>query len=171
VSCHQGISPFTVPHTSIETHQECRALEDVAQATSMTIANSRATGTGLCPCPAKYYGLLQMLCTNIKLLMLLFDSVCSHMVQGTTIFLLMKDWMAMCERMMRNQEVTNILWAIFVDTRYFSTPHDQMGNPPVSTLGWTVGGLIGRWIAAKHVCIQSKQDMCPQRRCLVLVQP
>jgi hypothetical protein len=87
--------------------------------------------------------MLQMMCAYIKLLMMLFGSACEHMANVTTIFFLVKDRMAMFEKISSHQ-VGNLLWAIFADARaYFSTPHDQMGNPPVSTLDWLIGAMRG----------------------------
>jgi hypothetical protein len=133
-----------MPHTSIEAHQQLRALEeDSARATSTTIADIRATRTKPPPCPTEYYSMLQMLCAYIKLLIMLFGPRCEHMAHVTTIFFLVKERMAMYERMTRNQ-VAHLLWAVFVDGRsYFSTPHDHMGNPPVSTLDWLIGAMRG----------------------------
>jgi hypothetical protein len=85
-SCHRGISPFLVPHSSIEAHQWLRALEeDAEQATrTTTIADVRATRTKPPPCRTDYYGLLQMLCAYIKLLMMLFGNRCEHIMANVT---------------------------------------------------------------------------------------
>jgi hypothetical protein len=143
-SCHQGISPFSVPHSWIEAHQRLRALEeeDTEQATTTTIADVRATRTKPPPCPTDYYGLLQMLCAYIKLLMMLFRNRCEHMANVTTIYFLIRDKMAIFERM-EKKHVAHLLWAIiFVDARaYFNMPFDEMGNPPVSSLDWLIGGM------------------------------
>lgn len=143
-SCHRGISPFAVPHSSIEVHQRLRALEeDAAQATTTTLADVRATRTRPPPCPTDYYGLLQMLCAYIKLLMMMFGSSCEHMRNVTTIYYLIKDKMSTFELLEKNN-VAHLLWAIFTDARsYFNTAHDIMGNPPVSSLDWLIGALKG----------------------------
>jgi hypothetical protein len=133
-----------VPHSVIEVHQSFRALEeDADQATTTTLADVRATRTRPPPCPNDYFGLLQMLCAYIKLLMLLFGSRCKHMANITSIYFLVKDRMAIFERMDKNN-VAHLLWAIFVDTHsYFNMTHDVMGNPPVSSLDWQIGAMKG----------------------------
>jgi hypothetical protein len=148
-SCHRGISPFSVPHSSIEVHQRLRAMEeDADQATTTTLADVRATRTKPPPCPTDYFGLLQMLCAYIKLLMMMFGQACEHMINVTTIYYLIKARMAIFERMDRNQ-VAHLLWAIFTDAReYFNTPHDLMGNPPVSSLDWLIGAMKGGTLPA-----------------------
>jgi hypothetical protein len=79
-SCHRGISPFSVPSSSIEVHQQLRALEEDAElATTTTLADVCATRTRPPPCPSNYYSLLQMLCAYIKFLMMMFGSACEHM--------------------------------------------------------------------------------------------
>jgi hypothetical protein len=71
--CHQEISPFLVPHSSIEVHQRLRALEeDAEQATTAAHSNVQATRTKPPRCPTTCCGLLQMLCTHIKLLTMMF---------------------------------------------------------------------------------------------------
>jgi hypothetical protein len=143
-SCHRGISPFSVPHSSVDVHQRLRALEeDTAQATTTTLADVRATRTRPLPCPTDYYGLLQMLCTFIKLLMMMFGLSCEHMANVTTIYFLVKDKMVIFERMDKNH-VAHLLWAIFVDTRsYFNTTHNVMGSLPISSLDWRIGAMKG----------------------------
>jgi hypothetical protein len=150
-SCHRGISPFSVPHSSIEAHQRLRASEeDAEQATTTTIADVRATRTKPPPCPTDYYGLLQMLCAYIKLLMMLFGNRCEHMANVTTIYFLIRDKMAIFERM-EKKHVAHLLWSIFVDARaYFNTPFDEMGNPPVSSLDWLIGGMRSGAVHARH---------------------
>jgi hypothetical protein len=73
---------------------------------------------------------------------MLFGSACEYMANLTTIFILVKDQMAMFEQ----NQVAHLLWAVFTDARsYLSTPHhDQMGNPPASTLNWLIGAIRGR---------------------------
>jgi hypothetical protein len=106
-SCYQGISPFSVPHSSIEAHQRLRALEgDTDQATTTTLADVKATRTRLPPCPPNYYGLLQMLCAYIKLLMMMFGRSCEHMANVMTIYFLVKDKMAIFERMDKSHVVS-----------------------------------------------------------------
>ena len=143
-SCHRGISPFAVPHSSIEVHQRLRALEDeVEQATTTTISDVRATRTKPPPCPTDYYSLLQMLCAYIKLLMMLFGNSCEHMANVTVIYFLIQERVAIFERMDKNH-VAHLLWAIFGDARtYFNTTHDIMGNPPVSSLDRLIGAMKG----------------------------
>jgi hypothetical protein len=49
--------------------------------------------------------------------------------------------MAIFERTEKTH-VAHLLWAIFVDARaYFNIPLDVMGNPPVSSLDWLIGGM------------------------------
>jgi hypothetical protein len=144
-SCHREISPFSVPHSSIEVHQRLWTLEeDADQATTTTLADVRATRTRSPPCPTNYYGLLQMLCAYIKLIMMMFGRLCEHMANVTTIYFLMKDKMAIFESMDKHH-VSHLLWAIFVDAwLYFNTTHDVMGNPPISSLDWLIGAMKGR---------------------------
>ena len=143
-SCHRGVSPFALPHTSIESHQALRALEeDAAMATSTTISDMRASRTGPPPCPTDYYGLLQLLCSYIKLLMMLFGANCDHLIQVSAIYFLVKERVAMFQ-LMTKEQVAHLLWAVFIDARtYFSSAHDQMGNPPVSRLDWLVSAMRG----------------------------
>jgi hypothetical protein len=45
---------------------------------------------------------------------------------------------------MTKHNAAHLLWAVFTDARsYFNTPHDVMGNPPISHLDWMIGGLRG----------------------------
>jgi hypothetical protein len=143
-SSHRGISPFAVPHTSIETHSALRALEeDSAAATSTTIADVRAARTGPPPCPSDYYSLLQMLCSYIKLLMMLFGARCEHLGQVLQIYSIIQRRVGMFQTVTKVQ-VAHLLWAVFIDARtYFSTNHDAMNNPPASHLTWMVSALQG----------------------------
>ena len=126
-SYQRGISPFSVPSSLLEVHQRLRALEeDTELATTTTLADIRATRTQTPTCPGNYYSLLQMLCTYIKLLMMMFGSACEHMMSATTISFLLQERMTTFQLMTKNQ-VEHLLWAIFVDARsYFNTPHDIM---------------------------------------------
>ncbi len=144
-SCHRGISPFAVPHSSTEVHQRLRALEeDATQAATTTLADVRATRTRPPPCPADCCGLLQTLCAHIKLLMMMCGSSCEHMMNVTTICYLRKDMMSTFERLDKNN-AAHLLWAIFTDARsHFNTAHDVMGNPPVARLDWLLAALKGR---------------------------
>jgi hypothetical protein len=73
--------------------------------------------------------------------MMLFGNRCEHMANVTTIYFLIRDKMAIFERM-EKKHVAHLLWSIFVDARaYFNTPFDEMGNPPVSSLDWLIGGM------------------------------
>jgi hypothetical protein len=141
-TCHRGISPFGMNSTSAESHQRLRAMEeDSALATTTTLADVRASRTKPPPCPTDYFGLLQMVCAYLKLLTMLFGSYCEHLRNVMTNYDIFRDRMVMYERLQPKQ-VANILWIIFLDARaYFSTPHDEMGNPPVSSLDWMIGGL------------------------------
>ena len=143
-SCHRGISPFSVPSSSLEVHQRLRALEEDAElATTTTLADIRATRTRPPTCPGDYYSLLQMLCSYIKLLMMMFGTACEHMTSATTIYFLLQERMSTFQ-MITKEQVAHLLWAIFVDARaYFNTPHDIMGNPPVSSLDWMIGAMKG----------------------------
>lgn len=95
----------------------------------MMIADIGATYTIPAPTMPPYYGLLvQMLCAYIKLLIMLFGLVCSHMVHhhhiSTNEILHDHVWKA------GKESTTNIMWAIFVDAQaYLSTHHNQMGVP------------------------------------------
>jgi hypothetical protein len=142
-SCQRGISPVSVPHSSIKVHQQLRAMEeDAEQASTTTLADVRATRTDPPPCPTDYFGSLQMLCACVKLLMMMFGWSCEHAVNMTTICYLVKEKMAMFERADRNQ-MAHLLWAIFTDTQAcFNMPHDVMGNPPVSSLDWLIVGAM-----------------------------
>jgi hypothetical protein len=83
------------------------------------------------------------MCAYLKLLMMLFGAGCGHMANVSTIYFLVKERVAMFQTM-KKEEVAHLLWAIFIDARtYFSTPHDQMGNPPESRLDWLVGAMRG----------------------------
>jgi hypothetical protein len=141
---HRGISPFNLPHTSIESHQALRALEeDAAMATSTTISDMKAARTGPPPCPTDYYGLLQLMCSYMKLLMMLFGANCDHLIQVSTIYFLIKERVSMFQ-LMSKEQVAHLLWSVFIDARtYFSTPHDLMGNPPASRLDWLVSAMRG----------------------------
>jgi hypothetical protein len=143
-TCHRGISPFNLPHTSIESHQALRALEeDAAMATSTTISDMKAARTGPPPCPTDYYGLLQLMCSYMKLLMMLFGANCDHLIQVSTIYFLIKERVSMFQ-LMSKEQVAHLLWSVFIDARtYFSTPHDLMGNPPASRLDWLVSAMRG----------------------------
>jgi hypothetical protein len=143
-SCHRGISPFSVPSSSMEVHQRLRALEEDAElATTTTLADVRATRTKPPPCPKDYYSMLQMLCAYIKLLMMMFGSACEHMTNVTTTYFLLQERVSTFQAVGKNQ-VAHLLWAIFTDARnYFNTPHDIMGNPPVSSLDWLIGAMKG----------------------------
>jgi hypothetical protein len=143
-SCHRGMSPFALPHTSIESHQALRDQEeDTALATSTTISDMRASRTGPPPCPTDYYGFLQSICSYLKLLMMLFGANCDHLIQVSAIYFLVKERVAMFQ-LMTKEQVAHLMWSIFIDARtYFSTTHDQMGNPPVSRLEWLVGAMRG----------------------------
>jgi hypothetical protein len=131
-SCHRGISPFSMPSSSIEVHQWLRALEEDAElATMTTLVDVRAKRARPPPCPSDYYSLLQMLCAYIKLLMMLFGrSACKHMMNVTTIYFLIQERMTVFQAMNKNQ-VAHLLWAIFVlDAQdYFNAAHDIMGTP------------------------------------------
>lgn len=142
--CHRGISPFAVPHHSMEAAQRLRAVEEEADSvTTTTIADVRAARSKPPPCPTGYYDLLQMLSMYIKLLMMLFGSMCDHMIHATSIFYLLRDQMATFEHI-DGKQVASILWIIFRDARaYFSAGHDVMGEPPVSHLDWAIGALRG----------------------------
>jgi hypothetical protein len=75
--------------------------------------------------------------------MMLFGSACEHMMSVTTICFLIQDRMATFQALDKHQ-VAHLLWAIFVDARsYFNTPHDIVGNPPVSSLDWLIGATRG----------------------------
>ena len=55
-SCHRGISPFSVPSSSLEVHRRLRALEeDTELATTTTLVNIWATRTLPPTCPGDYY--------------------------------------------------------------------------------------------------------------------
>ena len=119
-SCHRGISPFSVPSSSLEVHQRLRALEeDTELATTTTLAEIRATRTRPPTCPGDYYSLLQMLCSYIKLLMMMFGTACEHMTSATTIYFLLQERMSTFQ-MMTKEQVAHLLWAIFIDSRAFS---------------------------------------------------
>ena len=78
--------------------------------------------------------MLQMLHACIKLLMMLFGSACEHMTSVTTICFLIEELMAAFQALDKTQ-VAHLPWAIFVDVRScFNTPHNIMGNPPVSCI-------------------------------------
>ena len=141
-SCHRGISPFSVPSSSLEVHQRLRALEEDAELATTTLADIRATRTRSPTCPGDYYSLLQMLCSYIKLLMMMFGTACEHVTSATPIFFLLQERMATFHVMTRDQ-VAHLLWAISIDARaYFNTPHDIMENPPVSSLDRLIGAMI-----------------------------
>ena len=85
-SCHRGISLFSVPYGLLKVHQQLRALEEDAElASTTTLANIRSTRTRRPMCPGNYYILLQMLCSYIELLMMMFGSACEHMPIATTL--------------------------------------------------------------------------------------
>ena len=93
-SCHRGISPFSVPSSSLEVHQRLRSQveEDVELATATTFADIRATRIRPPTCPAgDYYSLSQMLCSYIKLLMIMFGTACEHMTSATAIYFLLQE--------------------------------------------------------------------------------
>jgi hypothetical protein len=139
-SCHRGISPFAVPHTSIESHAALRDLEEDAElATTTTLADVRASRTGPPACPSGYYSFLQMLGAYIKLLIMLFGAQCSHLAHVMRIHNIFHAGAAMYQRV-SSVQVAHILWSVFIDARsYFSTPHDISGNPPDSRLKYIVG--------------------------------
>ena len=143
-TCHRGISPFVLPHTAIESHAALRMLEeDAEQATSTTIADVRSGRTGPPPCPTDYYGLLQMLGSYVKFLMMLFGPRCDHLAQVSATCFCLLGRVAMFQKMTKEQ-VGHLLWTIFIDARcFFSTPHDVMDNPPVSRLEWFVSAVNG----------------------------
>ena len=128
-SCHRGISPFSVPSSSLEVHQGLRTLEDAELATTTTLDDIRATRTRPPMCSGDYYSLLQMMFSYIKLLMMMFESACEHMTSATTIYFLLQEHRATFQLMTKIQGA-HLLWAIFVDARsYLNTPHDIMGTP------------------------------------------
>lgn len=89
-----------------------------------------------------------MLCACIKLLMMMFGWSCEHMVNVTAMCHLVKEKMATFERADRNQ-VAHLPWAILTDApACFNTPHDVMGNPPVSSLDWLIGAVKGGTLPA-----------------------
>ena len=128
-SCHRGISPFSVPSSSLEVHQQLRALEEDSElATTTTLADIKASRTRPPTFPCDYYSLLQMLCSYIKLLMMMFGSAYEHMTSATTICFLLQERMATFQLMTKNQ-VAHLPWAIFIDARaYFNTQHNNIAN-------------------------------------------
>jgi hypothetical protein len=143
-SCHRGISPFAVPHSSTEVQQRLRAEEEDAEmATTTTIADVRATRTKPPPCPTDCCGMLKMTCACIKLLMILFGDGCEHLMNVTATCYLVLDRHAACESISRNNGA-HLLWPIFSDARgCFNDAHDVMGNPPTSNLGWLLNAMRG----------------------------
>jgi hypothetical protein len=139
-SCHRGVSPFAVPHTSIESHSALRDLEeDAERATTTTLADVRAARTGPPACPNGYYSFLQMLGAYIKLLIMMFGAHCGHLAHVLRIHQIFHSGAAMYQRV-SSVQVAHVLWSVFIDARtYFSTPHDIMGNPPESRLKYIVG--------------------------------
>jgi hypothetical protein len=84
-----------------------------------------------------------MICSYMKLMMVLFGADCDRLAQVSAIYFCVKERVAMFQ-LVTKEQVTHLLWAILIDARtYFSTPHDQMGNPPASRLDWLVSAMRG----------------------------
>ena len=76
--------------------------------------------------------------------MMMFGSACEHIMTSVTASSFFIQERMATFQLINKIQVAHLLWAIFVDTRaYFNTPHDIMGNPPVSSLDWLIGAMKG----------------------------
>jgi hypothetical protein len=131
-TCHRGLTPFSVPHTSIARQADLRHMaEDMAEATSTTTADVKASRSRPPPCPQTFLELLRMLSAYTKLLSVLCGPDCEHLIQ----VLAMRQELRMRSDMLGEvtpQNVAHLLWAVFLDSRQFFS-HDVWANAPATS--------------------------------------
>jgi hypothetical protein len=137
-TCHRGLTPFAVPHTSIARQAELRYLaEDLSEATSTTAADIKANRSHPPACPATYFELLRMLSAYIKLLGILCGADCHHLQQ---VLSLRQEIRARLDiyAAMSQKDVAYLLWSVFLDSRQYFAQDMWSGTPAQSNLNITV---------------------------------
>jgi hypothetical protein len=141
---YRHLASHTHPLNHIKPFAHWKRKQPKQQALRSPMSGPLARG-GSPPCPTDYCGLLHMLCSYMKLLMVLFSADCDHLAQVSSIYFCVKERVGMFQ-LVTKEQVAHLLWAILIDARtYLSTPHDQMGNPqpPASRLDWLVSAMRG----------------------------
>jgi hypothetical protein len=137
-TCHRGLTPFAVPHTSIARQAELRhQAEDLAEATTTTAADIKANRSSPPPCPQTYFELLRMLSAYAKLLDTVCGQDCRHLIQVLSIRQELR-MRADLLSAMSPQNVAHLLWSIFLDSRQFFSQDVWSNTDASSNLNVTV---------------------------------
>jgi hypothetical protein len=127
ITCHRGLSPFTVVAVTLVTASRRRhQAERLQQDTYLSLSDLASSDTTPDPILKSYLGLVDLLCRYLVILLLV-------KVRRTAIELTQQA--AIFENISQRQ-IASLLWQLFLDARrLFSQGTDVMGNLPVSRLG------------------------------------
>jgi hypothetical protein len=137
-NCHQGISPFAVPHMFMKHQQEQNGYQERLQrATTTTLGDIEKGESSPSPAPQDYHGLLQLLSNYVRLLGILVGTRSAHTREVVAV-----------RRKLREQgdlyidigprEIIYLLWAIFLDAReFFAHQVEPIEALPESQLRYT----------------------------------